>query len=44
MKQLNICVETINPFCGGGGGRVVRGAGGEGFRSHICRGLLCAWC
>ena len=26
MGQLNLCVETTNPFCGGGGGE----RGGEG--------------
>ena len=39
MGQVNLCVETINISCGGGGGNVAGGAGG-GFRSHRCRGLL----
>ena len=41
MGQVNLCVETINPSCGGGGGNV---AEGEGLRSRRCRGLLYAWC
>ena len=41
MGQLNLCVESVNPSCGGGGGEVA-GRGG-GFRSHRCRGLLYAW-
>ena len=46
MGQVNSCVETINPPCGGGEGDVAggRGVGGEGVRSHICRCLLYAWC
>ena len=47
MGQVNLCVETINPSCGGGGGGVAGeagGGGGKGFRSHRCRGLLYAWC
>ena len=43
MGQVNLCAETINPSCVGGGGNVAGGAGGEGFRSHRCRGLLYAW-
>ena len=33
MGQLNLCVETINPSCEGGGGNMA--GRGEGFRSHV---------
>ena len=35
VGQLNSCVDTINPSCGGGGG------GEGGFRSHRCRYVVC---
>ena len=48
MGQLNLCVETVSTSFGGGVGggmcRGERGAAGEGFRSHRCKGLLYAWC
>ena len=28
VGQLNLCVETINPSCGGGGGKCQGGRGG----------------
>ena len=36
VEQVNLCVETINISCGGGGGmwRGGPGAGGDGVRSH----------
>ena len=30
MGQVNLCKETVYPFCGGGGGNVAGGAGEGG--------------
>ena len=30
MGQVSLCVETMNPSCGGGGGNVAGEAGGGG--------------
>ena len=30
MGQVSVCVETMNPSCGGGGGNVAGEAGGRG--------------
>ena len=53
MGQVNLCVETINPSCGGGGGDVAGeagGGGGEGL-GRIDVGVCCTrgarsrrWC